>query len=338
MQAASHCCLLDSGQKGESEALAKVGPSQGCILVQVSILAEQCMNIFKKLLSPSSVHRQPIQAAAQRLASNQEGLFWKVPDTSYYERSAEVPCPTANPGHLPTREAELNPGHKFNPFCVWGLCLIRVSWWRKAGLGLSKEGDGLGAPECLLLFSGWAALEPSNSVARCQLTASRAQAVRQPGKEPETSQGGLFLLLWAWMRQLLLRSRLRKKLCRSKLDPAGAWLRLAGGGPVKKTGRVALSCQAEQTEQAFCGAATLSRQSADGPEQQAADVVQGSNLACVWVSAVCSFIENRPVLSAPDPPIHLIPRTWHFPTLTLRTGLKAQEMPCPKGSVKVVLV
>lgn len=35
------------------------------------------------------------------------------------------------------------------------------------------------------------------------------------------------------MRQLLPRSRLRKKLCRSKLDPAGAWLSLAGGGPVK---------------------------------------------------------------------------------------------------------
>lgn len=61
MQAASHCCLLGSGQKGESEALAKVGPSQGCILVRVSVLAEQCVNIFKKLLTPSSAPDSPFK-------------------------------------------------------------------------------------------------------------------------------------------------------------------------------------------------------------------------------------------------------------------------------------
>lgn len=181
MQAASHCCLLGSGQKGESEALAKVGPSQGCILVRVSVISRAMCEHFQKAAYSFQCPRQPIQASAQRLTSSQEGLLWKLPDTSYYERSAEVPCPTANLGHLPTREAELTPGHKFNAFCVWGLCLMRISWWRKAGLGLGEEGDGLGAPECLLPCSEQH-LSPSNSVARCQLTASCAQAVSQPGK------------------------------------------------------------------------------------------------------------------------------------------------------------
>lgn len=86
-------------------------------------------------------------------------------------------------------------------------------------------------------------LGPTNSVARCQLTASCAQAVK-PARQGARGQGPgreHCHLPWVRTRQLLPRSRLRKRLCRSELDPAGAWLRLAGGGPVKKTGRVALS-------------------------------------------------------------------------------------------------
>lgn len=102
-----------------------------------------------------------------------------------------------NLGHLPTREAERNPGHKSNPFCVWGLCLIRVSWWRKAGLGLSEEGDGRGAPGVFARFLAEQHLSPGNSVAWCQLTVPCAQAVKtarqgaraQPGRTLPPSVG-----------------------------------------------------------------------------------------------------------------------------------------------------
>lgn len=76
-------------------------------------------------------------------------------------------------------------------------------------------------------------LGPTNSVARCQLTASCAQAVK-PARQGARGQGPgreHCHLPWVRTRQLLPRSRLRKRLCRSELDPAGAWLRLAGGGP-----------------------------------------------------------------------------------------------------------
>lgn len=70
-------------------------------LVLVSILAEQCINIFKKLLNPSSVPGQHTQAATQRRASNQEDPL-EHPTMSTMDRVQGVPCPTVNLGHLPT--------------------------------------------------------------------------------------------------------------------------------------------------------------------------------------------------------------------------------------------
>jgi hypothetical protein len=95
---------------------------------------------------------------------------------------------------------------------------------------------------------------------------------------------------------------------------------------------------AERREQVSSGAGALSGQSPDDPQQQAADVARRSDLACVWISAVCSFTEDRPVPTPPEPPTEPVNRTLALFHTDPRTGLKAQERPCLKGSLKMVLV
>lgn len=148
-------------------------------------------------------------------------------------------------------------------------------------------------------------------MAQCQLTASCAQAVKtarqgawgQPGRT-------ICLLPWARVTQLLPRSRLRKRLRRSKLDPASAWLRLAGGGPVKKTGRVAVSscCRADR-----------------------AGIFWGrSSEQAVLRWPVCgiqlSFLYRKQTCADSSRASHIpITGTWHLPTLTPRTALKLRR-------------
>lgn len=68
-----------------------------------------------------------------------------------------------------------------------------------------------------------------------------------------------------------------------------------------------------------------SGQSPNDPEQQAVAVARGPDLACVWISAVCSFTEDRPVPTPPEPPTHSVTGPWHLPTLTQGEALKLRR-------------
>lgn len=159
---------------------------------------------------------------------------------------------------------------------------------------------GLRALECCTCFLAEQHLSPTNSVARCQLTASCAQAVktRQQGKESGSISVGQ-------EEAAPSQKSAEEKVVQVKTGPSRYLAETSWRGTCEKEWQGPAAT--ERAERASVGAGALSGQSPDGPEQQATDVAQGPKLAWVWVSAVCPVTGNRPVPTAPEPPIHLVP-------------------------------
>lgn len=102
-----------------------------------------------------------------------------------------------NLGHLLTREAELNPGHKFNPFCALEAVFNKDLLVEEGRSGCLRRGwrwacGPWSVRSCFLVEQ-----HPStNSVACADLLLLVLGLSRQPGKEPGASQGALCLLSW----------------------------------------------------------------------------------------------------------------------------------------------
>lgn len=111
-------------EKGVSEALAKVGASEGCVSAGQHI--SRVLTFSKSCLIPSSV---PWPASPFKLQLKDCPQSGRTPLEGTRQRLRGTECRSPQPNSESGTPA--NPGHRLNPFCALGLCLIRTTWWRK---------------------------------------------------------------------------------------------------------------------------------------------------------------------------------------------------------------